>query len=54
MQFSLAVQDHKWAEAVRLGESIIAEFPNSRMAQEVTEKMDALRKRATSPELAKA
>jgi hypothetical protein len=54
MQFSLAVQDHKWSEAVRLGESIVGEFPNSRMAQEVAEKMDALRKRAVNPEMAKA
>ncbi len=53
MQFSLAVQDHKWTDAIRLGESIVAEFPNSRMAQEVAEKMDTLRKRAATPEVAK-
>jgi len=45
-QFTLAVKDHKWSEAVRLGESIIREFPNSRMATEVREKMDLLRQRA--------
>jgi outer membrane protein assembly factor BamD (BamD/ComL family) len=55
MQFSLAVQDRKWTEAIRLGESIVSEFPNSRMAQEVAEKMVALRQRAAAPpELAKA
>lgn len=45
-QFTLAVQDHHWTEAVQLGEAIIAEFPNTRIAQEVKEKMDTLRQRA--------
>ena len=47
-QFTLAVQDHKWAEAVRLGEIIGREFPNSGIAREVREKMDTLRARRTS------
>jgi hypothetical protein len=52
-KFSLAVQDHRWAEAVRLGEQISAEFPNSRIATEVNQSMDALRKRAAEePETA--
>ncbi|HEV2293787.1 MAG TPA: hypothetical protein VGR35_08015 [Tepidisphaeraceae bacterium] len=45
-QFSLAVQDHKWAEAIRLGDVISRDFPNTKIAQEVREKMDALRQRA--------
>jgi hypothetical protein len=45
-QFTLAVQDHKWTEAVRLGETIVNEFPNTRIAQEVGEKMGTLRQRA--------
>ena len=45
-QFSLAVQDHKWAEALRVGDTIMRDFPNTRIAQEVREKMDALRQRA--------
>ena len=45
-QFGSAVQDHKWADAIRIGDSIIREFPNSRIAQEVREKMDLLRQRA--------
>ena len=50
-KFSLAVQDHRWAEAVRLGEQISNEFPNSRIATEVKQSMDALRKRsAEEPE----
>jgi hypothetical protein len=53
-QFSLAVQDHKWAEAVRLGDAIMTEFPNTRMAQEVSEKMASLRQRAGAPALAQA
>ena len=52
-QFAAAVKNHVWAEAVRLGESIIAEFPNSRMAQEVREKIDLLRQRSASPEATK-
>lgn len=54
-KFSLAVQDHRWAEAVRLGEQIYGEFPNSRIATEVNQSMDALRKRAAEePETAEA
>jgi hypothetical protein len=45
-QFTLSVRDHNWNEAIRLGESIVKEFPNSRMAQEVRDKMDLLRQRA--------
>jgi hypothetical protein len=52
-QFSIAVQDHKWPEAIKIGEQIAAEFPNTRVAQEVRETMDALKKRASEPETAK-
>jgi hypothetical protein len=45
-QFAMAVQDRRWAEAIKLGDNIVSEFPNSRMAQEVREKMDMLRQRA--------
>ncbi|HEY8665427.1 MAG TPA: hypothetical protein VIL86_02120 [Tepidisphaeraceae bacterium] len=48
-QFSAAVQDHRWAEAVKHGEIIMRDFPNSRIALEVREKMDALRQRANEP-----
>jgi hypothetical protein len=48
-QFSDAVRDHKWVEAMQVGESISREFPNTRIAQEVREKMDALRQRASEP-----
>jgi hypothetical protein len=45
-QFSQAVQDHRWVEAIRTGEQVMREFPNSRIAQEVRENMDSLRQRA--------
>jgi hypothetical protein len=53
-RFALAVQEHKWAEAIRLGDEIIHDFPNTRIAQEVREKMDALRQRAENPEASPA
>jgi hypothetical protein len=53
-QFSLAVHDQHWADATRIGESIIRDFPNTQMAKEVREKMDALRQRAAQPEPARA
>lgn len=46
VQFSLAVADHNWGSAMEVGRQIIAEFPNSRMAQEVHDHMDVLSKRA--------
>jgi hypothetical protein len=49
-QFTLAVKEHRWAEAIRVGETIGTEFPNSRMALEVREKMDLLRQRAAEHE----
>lgn len=48
-QFSDAVRDHKWVEAMRVGEAISREFPNTRIAQEVREKMETLRQRANEP-----
>ncbi len=44
--FADAVRDHKWPDAIRAGETIVAEFPESRMAQEVKEKMPVLRQQA--------
>lgn len=53
VQFTLAVQDHKWPQAIQVGDAIMREFPNSRIAGEVREKMDTLRQRAATPEIAK-
>ncbi len=44
--FSSAWQDHRYVEALGLAEQIIAEFPNVKIAQEVAEKLDNLRRRA--------
>ncbi len=46
VQFAICVTDQRWAEAIEVGEQIVAGYPNSRMAQEVREKMDQLRSRA--------
>ena len=51
-QFTLAIQDHKWGEAVRVGDSIVRDFPNSGIAREVKDKLDTLRQRAAEPEAA--
>ena len=50
VQFALCVTDERWEQAVTVGEQIVAEYPNSRMAQEVREKMDRLRTLATAPD----
>lgn len=47
-RFKLAVKDRQWNDAVRLGEEIIREFPNSRMAEEIREVLDGLRRRASA------
>jgi len=47
LQFKLAVQDHDWITAVQVGETIIDEFPNTRMAEEVRQRIDVLRARAS-------
>ncbi|MFI4917134.1 MAG: hypothetical protein ACIAS6_11590 [Phycisphaerales bacterium JB060] len=46
-KFKLAVRDKRWVEASNLGERIIAEFPNSKMAAEVRELLDGIRERAS-------
>jgi hypothetical protein len=46
VQFKLAVNDHRWAEAVRIGETIVGEFPNTKMAVEVRSMIDLLRRRS--------
>ena len=46
-QFKMAVNDHRWAEAAQVGDQIIAEYPNTKMADEVRSMIDVLRVRAT-------
>jgi tetratricopeptide (TPR) repeat protein len=52
VQFKLAVNDRRWAEAARIGDVIINEFPNSKMAVEVRSMIDVLRTRATQAAIA--
>lgn len=46
VQFSLAVTDHDWRAALATARQIVDEFPNSRMAQEVAERIPLLAARA--------
>ncbi len=48
VRFKLMVQDHQWQDAIVVGEQIIAEFPNTRMAQEVRDLLPVLRERVGS------
>ena len=43
VQFAIAVADQNWSFAVATGEEIVKEYPNSRMAREVHEKLELLR-----------
>ncbi|MFN0131365.1 MAG: hypothetical protein ACKVW3_02340 [Phycisphaerales bacterium] len=45
-RFKLAIQDRQWAVAAELGQRIVDEFPNSRMADEVRPLIEGLRTRA--------
>jgi len=46
VQFALAVSGKQWTKAVATGEEIIRDFPNSRMAEEIREKLEALKTHA--------
>ena len=46
VQFAIYVEDEQWAQAIAAGQQIVREFPNSRMAQEVKQKMGTLQSRA--------
>lgn len=48
VQFALHVHDKSWAEALRIGRQITDEFPNTRMAAEVRERMPILAEKAQS------
>jgi hypothetical protein len=45
--FKLAVADRMWAEAAEVGQTIMNEFPNTKMAEEVRSMIQVLRTRAT-------
>ncbi len=48
VQFAIFVTDGLWDEAIASGMEIIRDFPNSRMAHEVSEKMDKLHTNAAA------
>jgi hypothetical protein len=50
VQFSLLVAEKLWRKALGVGEEIIREFPNSRMAQEIRERLEALKSKAETDE----
>jgi len=42
-QFSLLVTEKQWNSALDIGQQIVEDFPNSKMAEEIRAKMDVLR-----------
>ena len=46
VQFSLAVSGKQWTRALDTAEHIIADFPNSKMAEEIRGKIEILRKKS--------
>jgi hypothetical protein len=46
VQFSLAISGKQWTRALETGSEIIRDFPNSRMAEEIRERIEALRTHA--------
>ena len=49
VQFALHVHDKNWGEALRIGRTITDEFPNTRMAAEVRERLAILQGKAQQP-----
>ena len=43
MQFSMAVSERRWEDALDIGQRIIKDFPNSKMCQEIYTKLDVLK-----------
>ena len=46
VEFAICVTDKRWAEAVAIGTKIVRDYPNTRIANEVREKMGHLQTRA--------
>jgi len=47
VQFSIAVSEMEWDKALQIGRDIIRGFPNSKMAEEIREKIQALEQRVS-------
>ena len=43
VQFSMAVSERRWTDALEVGQKIIKDFPNSKMCQEIYTKLDVLK-----------
>ena len=43
VQFAIAVTEKKWVGALDIGQHIIADFPNSKMSEEIRSKLDVLK-----------
>ena len=43
VQFAIAVTEKRWVGALEVGQNIIAEFPNSKMSEEIRGKLDVLK-----------
>lgn len=43
VQFSIAVTEKRWTSALDIGQQIVNDFPNSKMAQEIRMKLDILK-----------
>lgn len=50
IQFSMLVMEKEWARALEVGEEIVTEFPNSKMADEIKQSIQALRSKAAGAE----
>jgi hypothetical protein len=46
VQFSFALSGKNWARALEIGRQITRDFPNSKMAEEIRERLDFLREKA--------
>ncbi len=49
VQFALQCNDKNWSEAIRIGQQITDQFPNTRIAAEVREVMPSLRQKSNQP-----
>jgi len=43
VQFAMAISEKRWADSLNVGQTIMHDFPNSRMSVEIQEKLDVLR-----------
>jgi hypothetical protein len=53
VQFSLLVAEKVWDGALQVGLQIVAEFPNSRMAKEIQERLETLKAKAKATKIEK-